>query len=200
MDLVSEKRELRRLALSRRDALESEARAAASLALCRALASLPELKSASRVLAFVPVGSECDLRAFYGLLRGRGAALAFPVTAQDGKMEAYIPDAPLVPGLYSIPEPDPKTSLLLPPEELDAVLVPCVGFDAQGNRLGHGAGYYDRYLRRCPQAAAILTAFEAQRLEHVPCEEHDLSFSLLVTEKGVFRRVHDHPFSGGWQK
>ena len=67
------------------------------------------------------------------------------------------------------------------------MLVPCAGFDADGNRLGRGGGYYDRYLSRCPQAAAILTAFEAQRLEHVPREEHDLAFSLTVTEKGLFR-------------
>ena len=106
-------------------------------------------------------------------------------------MEAYVPDGPLVPGPFGIPEPDPLHSRLLPPEELDAVLVPCVGFDAEGNRLGHGGGYYDRYLRRCPQTAAILTAFETQRLERVPREEHDLSFSVLVTENGVLRRAND---------
>lgn len=187
MDILSEKRELRRLALERRGALEAGRRAEASRAICRALASLPELERARRVFAFVPSGSECDLSALFGELRGRGVTLAFPVTAQDGRMEAYVPDAPLVPGPFSIPEPDPKYSVYVPPEALDAVLVPCVGFDAQGNRLGHGGGYYDRYLRRCPQAAAILTALEAQRLARVPREEHDLSFSLLVTEAGVFR-------------
>ena len=187
MDVTAEKTILRRLALSRRGAMTPEARAEASLAVCRSLASLPELTDAKRVLCYCSVGSECDLSALYETLRGRGVTLAFPVTAQDGRMEAYVPRAALVPGLFSIPEPDPARSEHLPPEELDAVLVPCVGFDAKENRLGHGAGYYDRYLRRCPQAKAILTAFETQRLERVPCEEHDLSFSLLVTEAGVFR-------------
>jgi len=48
-------------------------------------------------------------------------------------------------------------------------------------------GFYDRYLVRCVQAAAILTAFEAQRLVCVPAEMHDRAFSVLVTERGVFR-------------
>ena len=68
------------------------------------------------------------------------------------------------------------------------VLVPCVGFDGALRRLGHGMGFYDRYLARCRRAAAILTAFEAQRLERVPTEPHDRAFSVLVTERGVFRK------------
>ena len=63
-----------------------------------------------------------------------------------------------------------------------------MAFDENGTRLGRGGGYYDRYLPRCARAKAILAAFEPQRLPRVPCEAHDLSFSLLVTEKGVFRK------------
>ena len=187
MELPAEKTALRRLALSRRDAMSAEARAAASLSVCRALESLPELEGAKTLLVYAAAGSECDLRALYEALRARGARLAFPLAAEDGRMAAFVPTGPLVPGRFGIPEPDAESSLYLPPEGLDAVLVPCVGFDAQGNRLGHGRGYYDRYLPLCPQAAAILTAFEAQRLDHVPREEHDLAFSVLVTEAGVFR-------------
>ncbi|MBQ1576312.1 MAG: 5-formyltetrahydrofolate cyclo-ligase, partial [Oscillospiraceae bacterium] len=81
-----------------------------------------------------------------------------------------------------------RLSRRLEPEALDAVLVPCVGFDGALRRLGHGMGFYDRYLARCPRAAAILTAFEAQRLACVPTEPHDRAFSVLVTERGVFRK------------
>ena len=113
----------------------------------------------------------------------------FPsVTAADGGMEAYVPEGDLAPGLFGVPEPDPRLSRRLTPEELDAVLVPCVGFDGALRRLGHGMGFYDRYLARCRRAAAILTAFEAQRLVHVPTEPHDRAFSVLVTERGVFRK------------
>ena len=183
-----DKRESRRLALSRREALSTEDRSAASFAICRQLEELPELRKVKTVLGYVSTGSECDLGALYETLRGRGVILAFPVTEADGRMEAFVPSGKLIPGRFSIPEPDPAVSRPLSPEEIDAVLVPCSGFDADGNRLGRGGGYYDRYLPRCPQAVEILTAFEAQRMEHVPHEEHDLSFSLTVTEKGIYRK------------
>ena len=188
MELVGEKKELRRLALARRDALSARDRAAAGAKISRLLAALPELEGAKAVLGYAAVGGECDLSALYETLAERGAVLAFPVCGEGGRMEAYVPAGPLVPGRFSIPEPDPAVSRRLTPEELDAVLVPCAAFDGEGGRLGRGGGYYDRYLPRCPRAKAILTAFEAQRLERVPREAHDLGFSLLVTEAGVFRK------------
>ncbi len=186
MELAEEKRNLRRLALERRGAMSKADRVAASAALCRLLASLSELRQARTVLGYVPIGSECDLSALYETLVSRGVTLAFPVTAPGGEMEAFVPGGALIPGRFSIPEPDPALSRRLSPAELDVVLAPCAAFDAQGRRLGRGGGYYDRYLLRCPQATAILTAFEAQRLPHIPCATHDLSFSLVVTEDGAF--------------
>ena len=188
MDVSREKKELRRLALRRRAAADAAARAAASAGICRLLDDLDELRQAGTVLGYAAVDGECDLAALYETLAGRGAVLAFPVCGEDGRMEAFVPSGPLVPGRFGIPEPDPARSRRLSPEELDAVLVPCAGFDGALRRLGRGGGYYDRYLPRCPRAAAILTAFEAQRLERVPCEAHDRVFSLLVTEAGVFRK------------
>ena len=188
MEAKKEKDTCRALALSRRRTQSADERRERSLALCRLLESLPELRGAGTVLGYIPAGSECDLRPFYDTLRQKGVSLAFPVTAADGGMEAYVPEGDLAPGLFGVPEPDPLLSRRLTPEELDAVLVPCVGFDGALRRLGHGMGFYDRYLARCRRAAAILTAFEAQRLVHVPTEPHDRAFSVLVTEWGVFRK------------
>ena len=187
MDLSLEKQNLRREAYVRRSALSEGERDEKSLRICRVLDAMEELRAPRAVLGYLPYGSECDLSLLYASLRGRGVRLAFPVAAANGTMEAFIPRGALVTGRFGIPEPDPVSSVFVAPAELDAVLVPCVGFDAELGRLGHGGGYYDRYLPRCPRAAAILTAFEAQRLAHVPRETHDLSFSVLVTEAGVFR-------------
>ena len=188
MSTALEKQNLRREALARRDALGERERDAKSLRLCRALDTLGELRGARLVLCYCPHGSECDLSLLYASLRERGVTLAFPAAGADGTMEAYVPGAALIRGRFDIPEPDPARSRLVDPAELDAVLVPCAGFDGALHRLGHGGGYYDRYLPRCPRAAAILTAFEAQRLASVPHESHDIAFSLLVTEAGVFRK------------
>lgn len=188
MDVLQEKKALRRLARARRDAMPPDERAAAERALCALLSELPELRSAKTVLGYAAVGSEAALGALYAAVRSRGAVLAFPVTDAEGRMEAYVPAGPLAPGRFAIPEPDPARSRLVPSGALDAVLVPCLGFDAALRRLGQGGGFYDRYLLRCPQAALVLTAFESQRLSAVPVEPHDLAFSLLVTEAGVFRK------------
>ena len=188
MALTAEKDACRAAALERRKAMGEELRADCSLALCRSLAALEELQGAKTVLGYVPTKSECDLRPLYDALRERGVTLAFPVTDAAGNMEACVPAGDLVPGRFGILEPDAAASRPVPPEELDAVLVPCIAFDGSLCRLGHGMGFYDRYLPRACRAAAILTAFEAQRIERVPRESHDLSFSVLVTERGVFRK------------
>ena len=188
MDISLEKTKLRREAFARRDAMSEAERDAKSLLLCRALETLDELRCVRAVMGYMPHGSECDLSLLYAALRERGVLLALPVARADGEMDAYVPFGALVRGRFGIPEPDPARSRLVDPAALDAVLVPCAGFDGAFGRLGHGGGYYDRYLLRCPQAAAILTAFETQRLERVPREEHDLVFSLLVTDAGVFRK------------
>jgi 5-formyltetrahydrofolate cyclo-ligase len=99
-------------------------------------------------------------------------------------MEAAVPDAPdaFIKGKFDILSPDPDRLRIIPPEEIDAVLVPCVGFDETGNRLGHGGGYYDRYLPRCPHATKILVAFKAQRLDTVCAGESDVAMDFIVTE------------------
>ena len=73
------------------------------------------------------------------------------------------------------------------PEEIDVVLVPCVGFDVGLRRLGYGAGYYDRYLPRCRKALCIGVAFEVQRLELVVTGEHDRSLDRIVTEREIIK-------------
>ena len=62
-----------------------------------------------------------------------------------------------------------------------------MAFDSEGRRLGHGAGYYDRYLPRCEKALCLGVAFEAQRLERVATEAHDRTMDRIVTEKEIIK-------------
>ena len=177
------KQEQRALALAQRRRLSSAERREKSAAICQALR---ELELESPVLSYMAMPEEPDLGALHESLAGRGIAVALPRCVGKGVMEARLPRGPLRPGLYGIREPDPAASELLRPEEIRTVLVPCVAFDGRGNRLGHGAGYYDRFLPLCPQARLICVAFEAQRLALVETDAHDLQMHAAVTEAGFF--------------
>jgi 5-formyltetrahydrofolate cyclo-ligase len=90
-------------------------------------------------------------------------------------------------GRFGIRAPNPEKSEPLDPAGLDLVLVPCVGFDRTGGRLGRGGGYYDRYLARCPQAGRVLVAFDVQRLDQVCREGTDQPVDAVVTEAGALQ-------------
>lgn len=163
-------------------------RANHSAAICGYLTALPILREAKTILSYQATELEADLSAFHAWALAQGKTLAFPVSYSGGRMEAYVPLSPesWERGRYGILSPIPERSRPVEPGELDAVILPCVGFDAQGRRLGHGGGYYDRYLPQCPRAVRILVAFEAQRLERVETGPTDQSVHIFATEQGAF--------------
>lgn len=184
----AEKQAQRALCLARRRALSEEERAAKSAAICEQLTALTAMQEAGTVLSYRARLDEVDLTVFRAWALEQGKVLAFPVSDPGGRMEAYVPQdtESWERGRYGILSPIPARSRLVEPGELDAVILPCVGFDALGWRLGHGGGYYDRYLPQCPKAVRVLVAFEAQRLEQVRTAAHDQRADLAVTERGVF--------------
>lgn len=179
------KKEQRALALSSRRAMGDDARKAASAAICERLLVLPQVQAAGTVLSYMALPDEVDLAALHEALRARGVRLCFPVSLPGGVMEAWEPGG-WVSGPYGIREPERGSSLPVPPEEIDLVLAPCVAFDEQRNRLGHGAGYYDRYLPRCTKATVLAAAFESQKLSAVLTDEHDRPMDAVVTEETVY--------------
>jgi 5,10-methenyltetrahydrofolate synthetase len=111
------------------------------------------------------------------VIRSRGEALQF---------HAWAPDTPMKIGHHRIPEPASKT-VVIP----DLLFVPCVGFDADGYRLGYGGGYYDRTLATWPAAAKPVTvgiAYEACRTEALGRETHDIPLDLIITEAASYPR------------
>ena len=74
--------------------------------------------------------------------------------------------------------------------EVDVALVPCVAFDAEGYRIGHGGGFYDRFLAAYPAVEAVGLAFECQRVPSCLPQPWDVPLDVLVTEAGLwtFRR------------
>jgi 5,10-methenyltetrahydrofolate synthetase len=111
---------------------------------------------------------------------------ALPVVTMKGyalAFHAWTLDTPMRIGHHRIPEPA-STQGVLP----DLLLVPCVGFDDDGYRLGYGGGYYDRTLVAWPGTTMPVTvgvAYEACRCPALPREPHDVPLDAIVTEAGL---------------
>lgn len=91
--------------------------------------------------------------------------------------------APWHPGIR---EPIFAPARLVPPEEIDLVLVPGLAFTRDGRRLGRGGGFYDRYLASLPAGAMKLgVCFQCQLVESLPLEAHDQPVHAIVTEDGI---------------
>ncbi len=90
----------------------------------------------------------------------------------------------LVSGMYGTLEPSPERRENINPKSFELVIVPGVAFDRQGGRLGHGKGYYDRFLELTSAFRLGLT-FNCQLLEKVPTELHDVPMNAILSESGI---------------
>ena len=87
-------------------------------------------------------------------------------------------------GSYDILEPKKEKLKKISIDDVDLVIVPGIGFDEKGSRLGHGKGYYDNLLNHS-KALKIALAFEFQIVENIPTEKHDIPVDKIVTEKRI---------------
>ena len=188
MTIQEQKITQRKAGISARRALTDPERSAANAALCAHLAALPGFVSAQKLLVYAAFGGEADLSALMQTAQQLGKTVAYPVCGEGFTLTAAVPEPDgWEIGAYGIRTPVLCRSRILPPEELDLVLVPCTAFDAACRRVGMGKGYYDRYLPRCTHAETVGIAFEVQRVGHAAVEEHDCPLDAFVTEKGIYR-------------
>jgi 5-formyltetrahydrofolate cyclo-ligase len=184
-ELAVEKAALRARMREARAALTSEERAASAAAVNRTLTDLPELERATTVLAFASFGSEIPTAEILARLARSGKRVLVPFLIR-GAMEAAPHGGPTVASSYGALEPADRTPV--DPSIVEAVLVPGLAFDGSGGRLGYGAAYFDRYLRRIPpDAPRIAIGFGLQVVDRVPMGVGDERVDLVVTEAEVIR-------------
>ena len=181
MDASAAKTALRALAIARRAACDP-ATSGARLAK-HVLRDLPPPPDAI-VSGFWPMAHEIDILVLLEALAARGQKLCLPETPKRGLpliFRAWRPGDALVEGRFGTMHP--QGEIVRP----DFLLVPLLAYDASGNRLGYGGGYYDRSLEALPHAFRLGCAFSAQFFEHVPTEPTDLHLHAVATELGVTR-------------
>lgn len=181
------KRKLRRKKVAARDGLTPDERREKSAAIARQIVALDWFQKAQTVMIYRAVRGEVQLDILPELAPDK--RFVYPLCVDKTQMYAYESkpeDAKAwKKGAFGIPEPNPRYAREVGPEEIDLVICPCTSFDRKYNRLGMGAGYYDRYLERCVNAHVIAAAFSVQEAGEVPTEEFDVKMQKVITEAGV---------------
>ncbi len=194
--MTSERDALRRELRQRRRAIPAPERIAAADALAQRLFSLPFFPTTGYVAGYWAMDGEIALHSWQIRLP-HGLVYCLPVLHQDTRLRfsPWRPGDPLVTNRYGIPEPDVASSSALEPEEMSLIVVPLVGFDDSGNRLGMGGGWYDRTLafRRAQPAPPWLVGvgFSAQRIDDLAQEPWDVPVDALCTERDTL--ITGHP-------
>ncbi|MEZ5871011.1 MAG: 5-formyltetrahydrofolate cyclo-ligase [Nitratireductor sp.] len=183
------KAELRKHALGRRDAIDPVARIEGSLAAAAHAAPEIGFEPGTIIAGFLPIRSEIDLRPVMDMFRQKGARLCLPVVMDKTTIvfRELVRGATLVNTGFGTTGPGPEAEVLDP----QILLMPLSAYDRNGNRIGYGAGHYDRAISRLvakgivPQCVGF--AFSVQEVDDVPCEDHDVPLDAIVTERGFHR-------------
>ena len=181
------KTKMRQAVFARRDALPASERQAAAEAIAARAFPLP-IQPGVVVSGFSPIRTEINPMPLLRRLEAVGASLALPVVAGKGQpliMRAYTFGQELNAGVWGIGEPKDDA----PQVDPDILIVPLAAFDRRGNRIGHGAGYYDMTiarLRALKPIVAVGIAYAAQEVAEVPITERDARLDLVLTEHDVF--------------
>ncbi|HWD12410.1 5-formyltetrahydrofolate cyclo-ligase [Pseudochrobactrum sp. sp1633] len=186
-DLKTRKAEVRKSVLQARNALPETLRHAAAQSITQNFLNAMTLPEKSRVSGFWPIRSEIDPRPLMQALEARGMTLCVPAILDKQTIEfraMSFGDALVETGFGTMgPAAD------APVVDPDIMLIPLAAFDPSGNRIGYGAGYYDRAIAALHHKnkfpLLIGVAFDAQRVDHIAHEPHDVALNYILTETGL---------------
>lgn len=189
-DLKEAKKAQRKETGKRMAALSHEYMEDASSQIAAALMKTKEYLEADTIFCYMNFGKEVVTSGIIEDALRRGKKVCIPLCHGKGVMDAryYNEDTKLVPGAYGIMEPSPEEPVAQP-EDIDLAIVPCVTCDRQLSRLGHGAGYYDRFFSLF-KGCKVALCFEEILVDKVVTEEHDITMDKVISEKYVYEKEY----------
>lgn len=186
------KNRLRAELRARRRAIPASERRRAARRLVRHYLRLRALQQARSVALYLPMASEIDTAPLRQALTARGVALYVPKVARGNRLRFLrLGKASL--GWHPHGMPEPRSGSSLPLRRIALILLPLLGYDADGRRLGQGGGYYDRALaglRGARRPLRIGLAYACQQVEALPGEPHDHPLQGVLSERGLQRFHH----------
>ena len=158
-----------------------------SACICEHALSL--INGSETVMVYVAKFPEVNTSRLIDSLLERGVRIVVPIIerATTSLRLSYLEDpSVLVESTFHVPEPV-GNELPAHAEDVDMVLIPVLAFDRRGNRLGYGAGYYDRFLAANPDLRKVGLAYSCQEAGAIPADENDIRMDIIITEKDVIR-------------
>lgn len=183
-DLLTEKSSIRALLRARRQAfvrgLSPAERALSFSAIPSAIKQL--LHDQPVIGSYCSTSSEAPTYGYHKHLTNKLIALPY-FESQCAAMAFRIwhPQNTLEAGPHKILQPSQTAKEAVP----DLLLLPLIGFDDHGHRLGQGGGHYDRYCAQNPDAIRIALAWSVQQYPQIPVEQHDRPIDAIITEQGI---------------
>ncbi len=184
--MSSEKKSFRTEMLSRAKNLSNDYKFSAGKEIQQLVKSLPAFREAKFIFTYVSVENEPNTYSIIASALNKGKRVCVPKCYGDGKMELreITSLSDLKPGFYNIPEPKDSCPYVRP-DQPDFCIIPCISCSHSGHRIGHGVGYYDRFLQNVSAPCATL-CFEEMTSDDIPLEPHDITMNMVITENGVF--------------
>ena len=190
--MSQQKQELRDKILAKLLSLTKEELKRRSENVEKILSELPLYRKAKLIMAYYPLRGEVDLRKMIG--KGFDCKrFCFPVMDLKKKdlrvFEANNLEGDFILGAFGVWQPDPTKAKEIDPKEIDLVIVPGLAFDLKRSRLGRGAGFYDRFLKRIKSPTQTFgVGFEFQILKNLPTHlPFDEKVDFVVSEKSVIQ-------------
>ena len=179
--MMEEKKALRKHIAQLKGSMDASSLSAASDRLLARLEQSPRFREARTILCYYSLPDEVATHDFVERWKDKKNILLPVVKGDDLELRRYTGRHDLHTGAYHIEEPGGE--LFTRYDTIELALVPGVSFDAEGNRLGRGKGYYDRLL---PKLATynIGICFDFQVSPHIPCEAFDRRMNAVLTESG----------------
>lgn len=209
-DINSQRQTIRQQVRKLRKALSPEQQQQAAHMLIDQMLQLPQIRHATHIALYLSNDAELDTTPLIQALWQSGKMLYLPILHPFAPgyliFQRYQQDTPMKLNQFNIPEPVLNCAELLPVAKFDVICTPLVAFDAKGNRLGMGGGFYDRTLSQIPQnqffqrglplnsvakarqTSLIGLAHQCQEVAEIPVESWDIPLPLIVTPTQVFRQ------------
>lgn len=170
-------------------ALAPAAAAAAAARVAERVLTLPETRAAKLVLCCRSFGHEIDTHHLIARLLADGRQVCIPRCVEPGRrLSLHLLPCALETLDFGLEQPAAGTAAI-DPQAVDLALIVGLGFDSRGYRLGHGAGYFDRFLATHPLRTVGL-AYDFQIVDRLPDDSHDVALDRIVSEQRILVAPH----------